>query len=70
MTQVNIFDFFTDFAFVNMCFQEDGLYAYFVASVVFFSITLVVKLYAVFLYLRIRCGCNKEVIESDKIAAK
>lgn len=53
-----------------MCFQEDGLYAYFVASVVFFSITLVVKLYAVFLYLRIRCGCNKEVIESDKIAAK
>ena len=70
MTQVGVFDFFTDFAFVNMCFWSEELYGYFVASVIFFSITFIPKLYAIFLYLKIRCKCNKEVIESDKIAAK
>lgn len=60
LTQLNIFDIYTDFAFLTIVSKSPDLGIYFVMSLVSFTLTLLPKLYSFILILRIICSNNSK----------
>lgn len=49
LTQLNLFDIYTDFAFLTITAQDENLTIFFVMSLISFSLTMVPKLYSYYL---------------------
>ena len=60
LTQLNLFDIYTDFAFITIVYQEGDLLLFFVMSLTSFSLTMIPKLYSFFLILKILCSRKKK----------
>jgi len=55
LTQLNLFDIYSDFAFITIVYKEGGLVLFFALSLTSFTLTMLPKLYSVFIILRILC---------------